>query len=77
MTNALWTIDTVREQLPDVPVIFATGGDNPHYTAPKNFRLAGRQNGFGTLMDPDSLAIITASWDAIVHVLNNQTAIRA
>ena len=68
----MWTIDTVKDQLPTVRV----RAGKTVYTG----YLAGRQKRFPTVYyGPFSgtMAKNEWSWDAIVHSLNTKTALKA
>jgi len=65
--NAMrWTIEKVKQELPDVPV----------GKMREPWRLAGRMNKFATLYHPQTGQEIDTAWITIVHVLNTGGTIK-
>ena len=69
MINSLWTIDSVRAELPDVPVQVSK-------TTVVMARVSGRKDTYATVR-PYAATVLSYefSWAAITHALNNGQAL--
>lgn len=64
MEKIQWTIQTVKDELPDVPVKI-----NKEI---QTWRISGRKNDFATVWNPkNENEKCQVAWDTIVHILNN------